>query len=97
MRMMMRVSIPVEAGNEAIKDGSLGTTFQKFMDSAKPEAAYFVAGGGERAAYFFLEMKEPSQLPSIAEPFFSTLRASIDITPAMNIGDVRAGLSALKS
>jgi hypothetical protein len=39
MRMMMRVMIPVEAGNAAIKDDSLAKTIQQFMDTAKPEAA----------------------------------------------------------
>jgi hypothetical protein len=98
MRVMMRVFIPVEAGNAAIKDGSLPNTFQKFMDLAQPEAAYFVADGGERTAYFFFDLKEPSAIPSIAEPFFMNLQAAIDITPAMNLGDVQKGLeAALKS
>ena len=59
MRMMMRVSIPVEQGNAAIKDGSLANAFQLFMDSAKPEAAYFVADRGKRTAYFFFDLKQP--------------------------------------
>lgn len=97
MRMMLRVYIPVEAGNAAIKSGSLAQTFQNFMEAAKPEAAYFVADGGERTAYFFFDLKQTSDIPSIAEPFFSNLQASIDVTPAMNIEDVRTGLGALKS
>ena len=96
MRMMLRVYIPVEAGNAAIKSGSLAQTFQNFMETAKPEAAYFVADGGERTAYFFFDLKQASDIPSIAEPFFSNLQASIDVTPAMNIEDVRTGLGALK-
>ena len=95
MRMMMRVYIPVEAGNDAIKSGSLAKTFQHFMDTAKPEAAYFVADGGERTAYFFFDLKQPSDIPAIAEPFFVNLRAAVDITPAMNIEDVKTGLAAL--
>ena len=98
MRVMMRVSIPVEAGNEAIKDGSLPKTIQKFMEAMKPEAAYFVADGGKRTAYFFFDLKEPSSIPAVAEPFFMNLKASIDCTPAMNLDDVRAGLeTALKA
>ena len=96
MRMMMRVYIPVEAGNAAVKSGSLAQTFQQFMDTAKPEAAYFVADG-ERTAYFFFDLKQPSDIPSIAEPFFSNLQAAIDVTPAMNIEDVKTGLGALKT
>jgi hypothetical protein len=97
MRMMMRVSIPVEQGNAAIKDGSLANAFQLFMDSAKPEAAYFVADRGKRTAYFFFDLKQPSDIPSIAEPFFAKLHAAIYVTPAMNPDDVKAGLEAAKS
>jgi len=97
MRMMMRVYIPVEAGNVALKNGSLAQTFQQFMDTAKPEAAYFVADGGERTAYFFFDLKQASDIPVIAEPFFANLQAAIDVTPAMNIEDVRAGLASLKT
>ena len=96
MRMMMRVYIPVEAGNAAIKNGSLAQTFQKFMDTAKPEAAYFVADSGERTAYFYFDLKQPSDIPSIAEPFFASLHAAIDVTPAMNIDDIRIGLGGLQ-
>jgi hypothetical protein len=97
MRMMMRILIPVEAGNAAVKDGSLAITIQQFIDTAKLEAAYFVADGGERTGHFFFDLKQPSDIPSIAEPFFANLHAAIDVTPAMNIDDVRAGLGALKS
>jgi len=94
MRVMMRVCIPVEVGNAAIKDGSLPKTFRHFMDAMKPEAAYFVAEGGERTAYFFFDLKEPSAIPSAAEPFFMNLHASIDMTPAMNLEDVTTGVEA---
>ena len=94
MRVMMRVCIPVEVGNAAIKDGSLPKTFQHFMEAMKPEAAYFVAEAGERTAYFFFDLKEPSAIPSAAEPFFMNLHASIDMTPAMNLEDVTTGVEA---
>jgi hypothetical protein len=42
VRMMLHVTIPVEQGNKAIKDGSLAKTFQSFMEEHKPEAAYFI-------------------------------------------------------
>jgi hypothetical protein len=97
MRMMMKVSIPVDHGNAAIKDGSLANTFQQFMDTAKPEAAYFVAERGKRTAYFFFDLKQPSDIPSIAEPFFAKLHAAIYVTPAMNADDVKAGLAKSSS
>ena len=38
------------------------------------------------------ELHEPSDLPSIAEPFFMSVSASIDVSPVMTLDDVRAGL-----
>lgn len=97
MRMMLKVSIPVEAGNKGITDGTLPKTMMGFMESAKPEAAYFVADGGKRTAYFFVEMADASALPSMAEPFFMGVNAAVECTPAMNAADLKAGLEkALK-
>jgi hypothetical protein len=98
MRMMMKVLIPVEAGNKAIKDGSLAKTFQQFTEAMKPEAAYFVAEGGERTAYFFFDLQDAASIPVAAEPFFMNLHALIEITPAMNLDEVKAGVEqALKA
>ena len=41
MRMLLKVQIPVEAGNKAALSGTLGSTIQKILGEQKPEAAYF--------------------------------------------------------
>jgi hypothetical protein len=90
MRMMMKVSIPVEPGNAAIANGTLASTMAGILNELKPEAAYFVAENGVRTGYLFLNMTENSQLPALAEPFFLAFNAAVSVTPAMSAQDLAA-------
>jgi hypothetical protein len=49
MRMMLRFTLPVEKGNQAFNDGSLGRTMESIMSKLKPEAAYFAPLDGKRS------------------------------------------------
>ncbi len=71
MRFMITCRIPMEAGNAAIKDGSLPQTIQSIMEDLEPEAAYFGEIEGARGGYFVVNMDDASQIPAIAEPFSS--------------------------
>lgn len=92
MRTMMKVSIPVESGNKGVREGLLPKTVQQFVDKMKPEACYFAAESGKRTAYLIFDLKDPTMIPSVAEPFFMALNASIELTPVMNLEDMKAGV-----
>ncbi len=90
MRMLLKVSMPTETGNAAVRNGNLSTTIKSILDNLKPEAAYFAEDNGERTGYIFFDMKESSQLPSIAEPWFLAFNAKITVRPAMDLKDLAA-------
>lgn len=89
MRFFMKVSIPVEAGNEAAKKGSLGKTIASILAEQKPEAAYFVEVNGQRTGLIFLDMRDASQIPALAEPWFLSFNASVEIRPVMTPDDLK--------
>jgi hypothetical protein len=91
MRMLLRVHIPVETGNLAAQNGSLGSTIERILADLKPEAAYFSEDEGERTGYIFFDMKDSSQLTAVAEPWFLAFNARLTVRPAMNPQDLAAG------
>lgn len=99
MRMLLRVSIPVEIGNAAAKAGTLGSIVEQIVADLKPEAAYFLADDdGQRSCSIVFDMKDTSQIPAIAEPWFLAFNAKISLRPVMNPQDlVTAGPSITKA
>ena len=93
MRMMLKFTIPIEKGNQAFKDGSLGKTLESIMNKLKPEAAYFGPSDGKRGGMMFFDLAEPSQIVEVAEPLFSNLNAAIELVPVMNGDDLRKGIA----
>src|SRR5208282_3311665 len=94
-----RVSIPVETGNAAAKTGTLGSTVEKILADLKPEAAYFFADdNGNRSGSIVFDMKDSSQIPAVAEPWFLAFNAKVSFRPVMNPQDLAtAGPSIAKA
>src|SRR5688572_8593783 len=95
MRMMLKAKMDTEAGSRAIADGSMASLLQGLLGTLKPEAAYFGPDRGVRTAFIVFDMADPSQLPSISEPLFSKLQASVEIFPVMDVADLQKGLQQL--
>lgn len=95
MRVMARISIPVESGNSGIQSGSLPKLMQQTAERWKPEAMYFTTFDGKRTAYIVFDMPESSSIPQFAEPFFMELNAEVQFAPVMNGDDLQKGLSGL--
>src|SRR5215213_763810 len=88
MRFMITCRIPVEKGNELVKNGTLGPTVQSIMEDLKPEAAYFVDVDGARGAHIVVDMQEASQIPLLVEPLMLALGAEIEVHPVMILEDL---------
>ncbi len=92
MRYIMKMRMPIEAGNAALKDPDFGAKMQQLLMEIKAEAAYFSTIDGQRGAYIIVNMDDASQMPSLAEPFFLWLNADIECLPVMLPEDLgRAG------
>jgi hypothetical protein len=89
MRCMLKVNIPVETGNEAARNGTLGSTIQAICAEMKPEATYFTDDHGQRTGFIFFDLKDTSQIPAVAEPWFLAFNAHVEFHPCMNAEDLK--------
>lgn len=96
MRVLMNVRFPLEPFNTLVRDGSVGQKMQKILEAIKPEAAYFTEHDGHRGGVLVVNMKDASDIPALAEPWFLTFNAEVEFRIAMTPEDLaRADLGAL--
>ena len=76
-------------GNATISDGSLSKTIESILADLKPEAAYFAGDNGKRTGFIFFDLKDASQIPAVAEPWFLAFDAHVELLPAMNLDDLK--------
>jgi len=97
MRVMMKVEFPVAKANAAMKDGSMPRTLQAILQEQKPEAAYFTDSNGMRSGLFVVELKDASQIPALAEPWFLAFDAKVEFKPVMTPEDLAKSEAAIKA
>ena len=74
MRFLIKVSIPVEAGNPAAKSGKLGATIQSILADLKPEAVHSTDDNGQRTGFLFVEMQDASNVDRVLLLAFGELQ-----------------------
>jgi hypothetical protein len=92
MRMMMKVTIPVEAGDRGSKEGILPKTVTELGDRNKPKVYSFTPTGGKQTTFFFFDLADLTILPIAAKPFFENPNAEIVVSSAINLDQMRAGV-----
>ena len=96
MRMMLKVQMPHEPFNTLVRKGKAGAVLKQIFDDIKPEAVYFTEEDGKRAAVLIIDVREPSRVPSFAEPFFLKFNADCHFQIVMSPDDLaKAGLDKL--
>src|SRR5277367_4537989 len=95
MRMLLRVSLPVEGGNAAVQAGTAGSTIERIVADLKPESVYFyLDDDGRRSCSVVFDLQDESQLAAVAEPWFLGFNAKVSIRPVMTSQDfAKAGPS----
>ena len=96
MKMLLSVAIPHEPFNSLVRSGKAGEVIGHILETIRPEAAYFTEQDGARGGIFVVDVKNPSDVPSLAEPFFLNFQADCMFRILMSPEDLqKAGLEAI--
>ena len=95
MRVMAKITVPVESGNRGIKDGLIAKLVQATAERWKPQAMYFGSPEGRRAGFTVFDISEPSDMVPFAEPWFQEVNADVEISPVMSGEDLQKGFGKL--
>jgi len=96
MKFLVKVTLPVDKGNAAMRDGSMSEKLQRIVSEMNPEAIYFVTENGQRTQYLVVNVDDAKQMPSIAEPWWLLFSADVTISPVFTLQDMEAMGPALE-
>jgi hypothetical protein len=96
MKMLLNVEFPPEPFNALVRSGKAGEVIGNILETIKPESAYFTEQDGHRGGFFVVDVKNPSDVPFFAEPFFLKFQATCKFRILMSPADLqKAGLDDL--
>ena len=91
MRMLLIATLPHHTFNAAVKDGSVGAKMDKILNAIKPESVHFTEIRGKRTAVMIVDLPDASKITSLAEPWFLTFEADVQLHPVMTPEDLQRG------
>ena len=97
MRYLVRFQIPIEPGNEALRNAEFGSRMQQLLSDINAEAAYFAAVDGQRGGYIVVNFDDASKIPAIAEPLFFWFKANVEFIPVMLLDDLAKAGPAIEA
>ena len=59
MRMLLKVTLPHDTFNAAVRDGTVGRKLNRILEELKPEAVYFTEFTGKRTAVIVVDLADP--------------------------------------
>jgi hypothetical protein len=96
MRILMNVKMPHKEFNTAVKDWSAGLKLKRILEEIKPESVYFTEQHGSRGAVVVVDLADASKVPALAEPWFLTFTADVEMRICMTPADLeKAGLDQI--
>lgn len=95
MRVLVRVMIPVAAGNKMVKDPNFLKNLEDYLKKFNCEASYFTPVNGIRSMVLVLDLPSTEMIPDLVEPLFQGYEANVEIHPAMNLDDLKKAISKM--
>jgi hypothetical protein len=95
IRMMLKVEIPPEGGNQAIKAGQQGAIFEALIKQIKPEAVYFTQENGLRTVYFVYTIHNTADFAAIHEPLIQGFGARVYDIPALTWDELKQAFEGM--
>ncbi len=96
MHVLIHVKIPHEPFNTLVRNGTAGDKLKQILEDLRPETVYFTENNGQRGSIMFVDIKDSSEIPKYAEPWFLTFNADVEFHVAMTPEELgKAGLDEL--
>lgn len=91
MKILFRITFPVQRFNELARNGTVGQKLAAIVEATKPESIYFTGSQSGRGAVAVYDFADGSQVPGVAEPWFLTFDAQIEYSVAISGQEMAKG------